>query len=165
MPAPVGRPAMHPVRVHTPPADAALEQPGEQVATSPAIAGRSAAVNVLSSDEVRLAHQGRMRGRRRDRQFPAAPVSSPSGADCRIPAGSTPACRCSAAWRESPRRYAASTYHRRGAGCAPDRPPKDTAHPARSTPERCSQHCDRPTAAAHPETDLAHGPAPASVRC
>jgi hypothetical protein len=69
--------------------------------------------------------------------------------------------------QESPRRFAAATPRRCGAGSARDRHPRGRAHPARSTPGRCRQHFARPaavrtsTARAAPDPDPGPGAAAA----
>jgi hypothetical protein len=54
--APIAGAAVHPVRVHTTPADTALDEPGEQVAASPAVPGLTGGTDMLGGDEIRLGH-------------------------------------------------------------------------------------------------------------
>ena len=55
--APISGAAVHPVRVHAPPADTAPDEPGEQVAAGSAVPVLTGGTDVLGGDELRLGHQ------------------------------------------------------------------------------------------------------------
>jgi hypothetical protein len=54
--APIAGAAVHPVRVHTTPADTAPNEPGEQVAAGPAVPGLTGGTDMPVGDELRLGH-------------------------------------------------------------------------------------------------------------
>ena len=151
----ISGPAVHPVRVQPPPAQPAAQQPHQCILARYAVVVRPCRPHALRGNEVRLAHQRRMREHPRHRPRRAR-VSGPaprSRRDERRSFGSTPDGRCSGGCPGSSRSCATTTIRRCGAHSGPGPPQTDTAHHARSTPARYSPRCARTAAA---RTSTAH---------
>ena len=79
--APIAGPAVHPVRVHTTPADTAPDEPGKQVAAGPAVPGLTGGTN--SAARRRTPPRTPARDARASPRPPTPPPTSTGGSDLR----------------------------------------------------------------------------------
>ena len=154
-------PAVHPVRIHPPPAQATHEQTREQVPTERTVAVHPSGPNLLDGEEVHLAHQRRMRRRPRDhclRRYLSAALRRAA----RIGGDATPPGRCSADWPRSPPPTADSTPGHYGADSVPG--PHRTARSTRGrSPPRCALQDARRTSTARAARSPDPDPDPAAA--